>query len=212
MATDASLVCGSEIVLWRVFEALVHYGFREGTLLDKVTPNNKYTAITDHYDVMIHASNISIARNPPSHVTAWDKYPYDLFYTLSVFRNCKATDPRDKVLALVGVLADANRVLYGSQSYELTVEDLFTGVARMTSQSCQVLEILHTAGRSAQAPGLLSWVSDWSRPVLAKPLGEVSKWWWWKATMSPFGFSGAEVVPYTASASSSCRFGWSDDE
>ncbi|MCJ1251893.1 hypothetical protein MMC30_009131 [Trapelia coarctata] len=140
-----------------------------------------------------------VSKKPPVFAKVFKGHPHYFLETLSNFRNCKATDPRDKVLALLGILSDANRALYGSQGYESSTEDLFTGVARITIQNCQRLDILYAAGRSTQALELPSWVPDWSRPLLAWSLGERCD------------FVG-DGVPYAASASSSCTVRWSNNE
>jgi hypothetical protein len=83
---------------------------------------------------------------------------------LGLFRDAKATDPRDKVYALVG-LSDAFRVATASTlSYERSVSDTYWLWTIHTLRTEKSLEILSAVNRykTSSSAVTYSWVPDWN--------------------------------------------------
>ena len=91
--------------------------------------------------------------------------PISLQFGLIYCLRFKATDPRDKVWAVLGLASDADDpVLY--PNYGEPVCEVFTLSSRHMMTTSSSLRILHFAGIgwSRQIQDLPSWVSDWSAP------------------------------------------------
>jgi hypothetical protein len=79
--------------------------------------------------------------------------------TLRRFHEREATDPRDKVFGLLGLLSDP----FISPDYSMSRDEVFLTTAIRIIVSTQSLELLTGANSSTQ-PGLPSWSPDWSIP------------------------------------------------
>ena len=87
----------------------------------------------------------------------------------------KATDPRDKIFALLGLATDASDpVLH--PNYGATARDVFTVSSSYMMNTNKSLRILHIAGIgwSRQILDLPSWVPDWSAPHRAIIFGDMA--------------------------------------
>ena len=101
--------------------------------------------------------------------------PLDLQFALIYCLRFKATDPRDKIFALLGVATDAgNPVLH--PNYEAPVREVFTQSSRYMMIANKSLRILHIAGIgwSRQITDLPSWVPDWSAPQRVTIFGDMA--------------------------------------
>jgi hypothetical protein len=92
----------------------------------------------------------------------------DLLFALTTTRNSLATDPRDKIYGLLGLL---NEPRYESlvPNYDLTPEEVFINTTVFlisTHRSLAVLSCVET--RDADGP-LPSWVPDWSSQTSLQP-------------------------------------------
>ncbi|KAF4477160.1 heterokaryon incompatibility het-6 [Fusarium agapanthi] len=76
-------------------------------------------------------------------------------------RNCNASDPRDKIFALLGLWKKAVE-----PDYTLSPQAVYTGLAStlVTNESWEVVaQLLDMATHGHSMPGLPSWVPDWSQ-------------------------------------------------
>ncbi len=91
--------------------------------------------------------------------------PIDLQFALIYCLRFKATDPRDKLFALLGLATDADDPVL-LPNYKATVREVFTASSRHMMTTNKSLRILHIAGIgwSRQIKDLPSWVPDWSAP------------------------------------------------
>ena len=101
--------------------------------------------------------------------------PIGLQFALIYCLRFKATDPRDKIFALLGLATDAgNPVLH--PNYEAPVREIFTESSRYMMIANKSLRILHIAGIgwSRQIVDLPSWVPDWSAPQRVTIFGDMA--------------------------------------
>jgi Heterokaryon incompatibility protein (HET) len=118
----------------------------------------------------------------PSLVTSRKHFKRSTFELLTVRRSAEATDPRDKVFALVNVSSDksndarhrhyiwADQVefIFHQPNYRMSLEQVYTAVARHTITVDKNLDILLSVEVPKNDPALPSWVPDWRQP-LAEP-------------------------------------------
>ncbi|TVY25852.1 Heterokaryon incompatibility protein 6,OR allele [Lachnellula hyalina] len=98
--------------------------------------------------------------------------PFPLVYLLRSLRKFGATDPRDKVFALLGIASDA-KALGLHCDYKKSCEDVYCEVARALIQNGHY-DILSLGNLSKGSVGLPSWSPDWSIKSLRRPLQERS--------------------------------------
>lgn len=89
---------------------------------------------------------------------------------LQDFRGAEASNPRDIIYGLLGVLQDTKATKCGIEqvvpNYEIEIENLFLEAARRMVEHSNNLTVLHYLGPSHEnrMPGLPSWVPDWTLP------------------------------------------------
>ena len=101
--------------------------------------------------------------------------PIGLQFALIYCLRFKATDPRDKIFALLGLATDAaDPVLH--PNYRATAREVFTASSSYMMTTNKSLRILHIAGLgwSRQILDLPSWVPDWSAPQRATVFGDMA--------------------------------------
>ncbi|KAF5596715.1 heterokaryon incompatibility het-6 [Fusarium pseudocircinatum] len=85
----------------------------------------------------------------------------DFLTLLGDTRNCNASDPRDKIFALLGLWKKLVE-----PDYTLSPQAVYTGLASIliTDESWKVVaQLLDMASHGRSMPGLPSWVPDWSK-------------------------------------------------
>lgn len=88
----------------------------------------------------------------------------NLVKILSLMRSAAATDIRDKVYSVLGVLKEQDRrAIKVDYSKENTVEQVYTDLAKYIIATPDCMKMLAHAGKSRHLPKLPSWVPDWSR-------------------------------------------------
>ena len=97
------------------------------------------------------------------------KRPESLLGLLRGTRHCKATDPRDKVFALLGLSTEGSKQLL-TPDYSLSIRETFIKVAKFFMRD-KKLDILCHAQGTRSAHCLPSWVPDWSFPLPEDVLG-----------------------------------------
>lgn len=83
-----------------------------------------------------------------------------LIYLLRSFRTFDATDPRDKIFALLGIAADAEE-LGVHPNYLKSAKEVYTEIARQLIRE-GYLDVLSLVEYSPRVAGLPSWAHDWS--------------------------------------------------
>lgn len=82
---------------------------------------------------------------------------------LSLTRPAKATDQRDKVYSLVGLMTPQDRQkIHIDYSEHNTVAEVYTAIAKILIDSPDCMRMLSHAGISRNFPQLPTWVPDWS--------------------------------------------------
>ena len=94
--------------------------------------------------------------------------PSPLIYLMRSLRHFQATDPRDKVFALLGIASDS-QVLGLRPDYRKSCEEVYTDVTRAFIQNGYI-EILSLSESAKQSIVLPSWVPDWSYTTHRCPL------------------------------------------
>ena len=90
-----------------------------------------------------------------------DGEQFDLMFQISHTRSYQATDPRDKVFALLSIVDDEDRAAI-EVDYSIDATTLYVDVAWYIIQSTETLDILEHAGFGKKLQNLPSWVPDWS--------------------------------------------------
>ncbi|KAL5600603.1 hypothetical protein FOVSG1_008415 [Fusarium oxysporum f. sp. vasinfectum] len=101
----------------------------------------------------------------------------DLAGLLGMARNYDATDPRDKIYALLGLLEELGYKSPLRVSYRVSVEDLYTQVAKILQQDSETLNILshvdvNPFARQGTLSDLPSWVPNWTVPSSHRSVAE----------------------------------------
>lgn len=146
MSRAASAVCGSASIPWECFTA-PHLWRTE------INTNKSRSPA-----VLSYGSDFSFVNG-------------SLLQQLHDTRGNLASDPRDKVIALVGMTPsseDWSKLV----DYSCTVEETYTNVVKLIIQRTSSVRVLcGVESRSADLPNLPSWVPDWSTPALTHSFG-----------------------------------------
>jgi hypothetical protein len=152
MARTMTLVCGSHLVGW--------------VLIYQVALSVQSSGVLGAYQIDPHAPGIGCAvvigklkiAHELGHTEDWTRLEL-----LRLTRKYNATDPRDKVFALHGVVTDPASI--GSAvDYSKSLEDVYTDVVVHELMQKKTLFSLANAGITAYPhnPQLPTWVADWS--------------------------------------------------
>ena len=163
-ARDALVVCGSKSLPWSTFLGLIQHCGNFGMhlitaciLLVRQPSVETQDAIGHLQAIWELKRNLEQKRNKESND--------GLTEILATHRGCKASDPRDKVLSLLGVMPEAQQRKYDAPDYSKSLESIYIETARRCitgSHTWPTLDILHSGGKAMQAHKLPSWVPDWS--------------------------------------------------
>jgi hypothetical protein len=145
----ATVMCGDERVIWEdlVESALL---ISEGKI---------------HYDIEGSGTG-NITTIDGFRIQVRDGEEFDLFVLMRLSRPSLATNPQDKVFALLGITEERDREAI-KPDYNIPVRDLYCRIARYFIERDQKLDVLCQAGYGRSIPDLPSWVPDWSVPVSA---------------------------------------------
>jgi hypothetical protein len=195
-AKKAILLCGTERVSWDAIQTLRYFeNLRESRV--KVWP----------YVATVKGGKLLKA--------------YQLYALLTETRGCHVTDPRDKLFALLPLLADASNCGLAAD-YALSKTRIFFKVARYLAVTSGLgfLSDVSCDSSITENHDLPSWVPDWTTPLNRTPLSQIgSRSFWgagregdiegkWKtacqdyvqwATESPLGFMPIRDLPYVVS-------------
>jgi Heterokaryon incompatibility protein (HET) len=148
MAAKARLICGTQKTDWRTLVRLIHFVIKNGLVADLGT--------TVYFGMVIDI--MEAIRD--SHTTHASKGPA-LLELLEKTQICSATDPRDRVFALLGIASDgaSTGVVV---DYSLEYSELYKQLANYNLAFQQSLSYLSLSGYQLRTPHLPSWVPDWS--------------------------------------------------
>jgi hypothetical protein len=152
MARRMTVACGSHLVGW--------------TLIHQVALSVQRSGVLGAYQVDPHAPGVGcvvvIGKLKNAHELAHIK-DWTLLELLRLTRKYYATDPRDKVFALHGVVTDSESI-GASVDYSKSPEEVYTDVAVHELMQRKTLLCLANAGisKAPENPKLPSWVADWS--------------------------------------------------
>ena len=111
-------------------------------------------SISNEDSLVIHMGRLQhCIRTDPSHAQL------KLFSLLSSRRRCLATNPRDKVYALLGMVNDAGGI---SPDYSKSVEEIYMQTAKHIMITNKDLKLLSEVKELRPNPELPSWVPNWS--------------------------------------------------
>jgi hypothetical protein len=157
---DPGLVCGEDTLAWEKFDAVIpgllatQLGFSDGT-----APKHGL-----HHTKLLRLTRAMVRR------TGWmeSMLEKELLVMLWFCRECGATDPRDKVISVLGLCSPVQHSILPKLDYSLTTERLYLGVALASMVMFRDLNVLSHAGSSVKSnpahASLPSWVPDWSVP------------------------------------------------
>jgi hypothetical protein len=119
--------------------------------------------------------------------------PKTLLQFLNDTRNCKSSDPRDKVFALLGMTPEAAEQAL-APNYSTPTRDVFISLVKFLISRDKNLDVLCHVQNPTSVDGLPSWVPDWSCPRTSRALGypRPSKWYYKTALDSP---AAVEFLP-----------------
>jgi len=95
-----------------------------------------------------------------------------LLHAVAAYRACQATDPRDKIYTLLGLLEIRRQedVLAFTPNYDISVQDLYKKFAYYFISKGKVHHILEKCGRQYQIRGLPSWTPGRSFGEIISPI------------------------------------------
>jgi hypothetical protein len=128
-----------------------------------------------HDSPMPHSPGVSVDSIHPRDPINLMKFrkaavPFPLIHLMRSFRHFQATDPRDKVFALLGIAKDTE-ALGIHPDYRKSCQEVYSNLARTLIRNGHV-ELLSLCEFPKQIDGLPSWVHDWSSKSCRSPLQE----------------------------------------
>ena len=169
-ASKIIVVCGDQELFWDML-LRAHLIMKSGEQSQR-----------SHYAGLL--MSVSIRELFLHHVFAVNSLPISLEYTLALVRIRNATDPRDKVFAILNIIP--LNEWPGEPDYSKNVVDVFTDVVKHTIHKTKKLEILRSCERIKTIVGrqdhlrkeyqlssivdLPSWAPDWSSRRLTATL------------------------------------------
>jgi hypothetical protein len=152
MAREATIVCGPYSIMWEYISNIAISVRKSGYL--------------GPYPVHPHALGITsaIVIHSLRQALKFQSQGWGLLGLLRLTRKYKATDPSDKVFAVMGVITDPDSIPVDFKpDYGLSTEEVYLSVAMHNLEKITNLELLAQAG-TCSAPhnsNLPSWVPDW---------------------------------------------------
>ncbi|MCJ1438860.1 hypothetical protein MMC27_008250 [Xylographa pallens] len=176
-ARHATILCGKQDACWHDFMKGVSYGIRSGLFppdryrkvilpVYQETPRGKLSAALQMYYIgsrhSLHPHHI----NEPEEVQRFDA-SVGLFALLRRFHGSQATNPRDKIFALLGLaslhsmgqLREDLKKFKIQPDYRVDVKNLFCRLAEVILKDMGSLDLLSIPSSRKDWP---SWVPDWS--------------------------------------------------
>ena len=156
-ARKATIMCGNQSMEWERFLDFARTIREEGSYISSLS-----------VALMVTLDNLNqIGYQKEQRCLGKQSSLLDLLFT---FRECQASDLRDKIFALVG-LADGQTIAACTPDYSKDVSEIYRNLAShliITERNPDILTfcVAPTEGQSLSLP---SWVPDWSQPQKYKP-------------------------------------------
>jgi hypothetical protein len=151
LAKDALVVCGKKEMDWRQFCLAIETGrlreIWETLLLGLVEGNNDFSFY----------QSIATMQRPVEADSVADQ----LLGLLIHVRQREATDARDKVFSVLGMLGRSPKELGIVPDYHASAENIFTNTAVAIIKGSGHLDILGLAITNVNSPNLPSWIPSW---------------------------------------------------
>ncbi|KAK9441676.1 hypothetical protein VB005_06318 [Metarhizium brunneum] len=160
LSREILAICGSHSINWRNITIVSE--FLTVTTWTRWISNRWSIGPLQAYSQPNHAVPNLLAANKEAKK---DELKDALLYSLIRFRRFRASDPRDKVFALLGIVKES---IQGKDrfnpAYERSTEDVYTQTAiQILEDSNNLLLLAHVEGEAfRQFRSLPSWVPDWS--------------------------------------------------
>lgn len=152
-SSNCIIQCGGSTLKWSTFRAAMDYqeGWDDmGYMIKRTARWSKWALLKRRYGLAIHLANERLLGSDLSDVlwNMWDR---------------EATDPRDKVFAIRGLLQESSRNSVPSADYSKSMQQVYCEVAAHIVHHEKKLDILLAGNGLERQSNLPSWVPDWRR-------------------------------------------------
>ncbi|KAH7240303.1 heterokaryon incompatibility protein-domain-containing protein [Fusarium redolens] len=186
LGSDIQVICGPFAVEWdRIMQATavfkLCYRFMD-ELIEATTFSTTYHYLFPfrsgaHRMKVIKLLKFFISQKKDPRLLRSPSSDGHLASLLDMTRNYDATDPRDKVYAILGLLEELGYKSPLRVSYRVSVEELYTHVAKILQQDSDTLNVMshvevNPLTRQGTLSGLPSWVPNWTVPSSYKSVAE----------------------------------------
>ncbi|KAL8771407.1 MAG: hypothetical protein Q9209_003075 [Squamulea sp. 1 TL-2023] len=153
-SANAIVVCGSQSVLWTTFCFAAAYIFYRAGRKPGPSPirDTGYESLFSLCSFLFNRSRSEVTRRRET----------GLLRLLTQFRHCEATDPRDKVYALLGMASDMPDDANLKPNYAKPVAEVYRDLVEFIVTKDRNLDVLRACQISGPEHDLPSWVPDWS--------------------------------------------------
>ena len=171
-ARECIVLCGSRIIHFEVLEQL-HRGCQlvENThwrqALERIAVACPFKPLNDERSITAHILAIAKLKELAGTAalnTSSVSSARSFLLLFNRIRSCKATDPRDRIYCIYGILPKDIREAIGEPSYDLTVEDLYQKLAVTQVVDLGNLVYLGGAGIHRRNLSVPSWIPDYTHP------------------------------------------------
>ena len=171
-ARECLVLCGSRIFDFKVLQQL-HRGCQADNnrpwrqALERIAVACPFKSLNDERSITAHILAI-VKLKELADIAAVDSSSTStagsFLLLFNRIRSCKATDPRDRIYCIYGLLPQAIREAIGKPNYDLTVEDLYQQLAATQVVELGNLAYLGGAGIHRRNLSVPSWVPDYTHP------------------------------------------------
>ncbi|KAL7755492.1 hypothetical protein ACKLNR_014590 [Fusarium oxysporum f. sp. zingiberi] len=186
LGSDIQVICGPFAVEWNrimqataVFELCYHF---MDELIEATTFSTTYHYLfpfrSGAYKIkVIKLLKFSISQKKDPQLLHSHSSDGHLASLLNIARDYDATDPKDKVYAILGLLEALGYKSPLRVDYRVSVEDLYTQIAKILQQGSETLNVMshvevNPLTRQVTLSGLPSWVPNWTVPWNQKSIIE----------------------------------------
>lgn len=159
LAATATVLCGQDEIVWDEFVTAIEVGISSGVMIAQRAIDADTIEFLDAAQAAHLQLNQSIMSSPRYRVYNFD----GLLNHLVWFRRRDATDPRDKVFALYGLMDFEAESMNLRSDYSMELSEVYRRVTLASLEVSRNLDILSVPRSETQLREQLpSWVADWS--------------------------------------------------